>query len=69
MIKTISDKYVGNVGLMITEMIPIAGKILYGMWQSAELENQMTSVEWILEYTNRPQEAELKSFTSILINI
>jgi ATP-binding cassette subfamily C (CFTR/MRP) protein 4 len=39
----------------------MTGMFQFGMRQSAELENQMTSVERVIEYTNVPQEDPLES--------
>ncbi|CAL7941040.1 unnamed protein product [Xylocopa violacea] len=51
----------GSVGLAITQSIGLTGMFQWGMRQSTELENQMTSVERVLEYTNVESEPPLES--------
>ena len=51
-----SDNYGGDVGLAITQATGLTGMLQWGIRQIAELENQMTSVERVLEYTNIKKE-------------
>ncbi|KAH1013756.1 hypothetical protein HUJ04_002706 [Dendroctonus ponderosae] len=52
-----NETYGGNVGLAITQAMSLTGMFQWGMRQWSELENHMTSVERVVEYTDIEQEA------------
>ncbi|XP_045503254.1 probable multidrug resistance-associated protein lethal(2)03659 isoform X2 [Colias croceus] len=56
-----NEEYGGNVGLAITQAMGLTGMFQWGMRQSTELENQMTSVERIQEYSSIEPEPPLES--------
>ncbi|XP_023930136.1 multidrug resistance-associated protein 4 isoform X1 [Lingula anatina] len=51
----------GLVGLAVTYSMALMGMFQWGVRQSAEVENQMTSVERVLEYSRLTPEAPLES--------
>ncbi|XP_044268136.1 probable multidrug resistance-associated protein lethal(2)03659 isoform X2 [Tribolium madens] len=53
-----TEKYGGNVGLAITQSIALTGMLQRGIRQWSDLQNQMTSVERIFEYTQVPPEPD-----------
>lgn len=48
----------GNVGLAITQIIGLVGMTQWGIRQTSELENQMVSVERVLEYSELSSEEQ-----------
>ncbi|XP_046447926.1 ATP-binding cassette sub-family C member 4-like [Daphnia pulex] len=52
-----------EAGLAISSAMALTGMFQWGVRQSAEVENQMTSVERVIEYSKLPSEAALDSIT------
>lgn len=49
------------MGLAITQILAITGLVQWGMRQSAEISNQLVSVERVLEYTKLESEENLET--------
>lgn len=47
-----TDTFSGNVGLAISQSLILTGMVQYGIRQTTEALQQMTSVERILQYTD-----------------
>lgn len=66
----IIDTNGGYVGLVITQIIGLVGILQYFVVQSIMIENQMISVERVLEYTKCPQEEDNQRLSGLYnINI
>lgn len=57
------------MGLAITQAIGLTGMLQWGIRQMAEMENQMTSVERVLEYTAVQSEPPLETPPSKFHNL
>jgi ATP-binding cassette subfamily C (CFTR/MRP) protein 4 len=63
----LTEQFGGDVGLAITQVIGLTGMLQFGIRQSAEMENQMTAVERVLEYIEVEKETPLASSDSELL--
>lgn len=55
------DSVGANVGLAITQATNLIGICNWGLRQTAEMENQMTSVERVIEYATETSEGPLET--------
>lgn len=62
----VSETAGANVGLAITQILNLILMSQWGMRQTAELENSMTSVERVVEYIDLESEADTESETKEL---
>lgn len=53
-----SDSNKEYVGLIITQIMSIVSRVQWGVRQFAALENQMSSIQRVLEYKEIPQEVD-----------
>ncbi|KAH8407656.1 hypothetical protein KR222_009487, partial [Zaprionus bogoriensis] len=60
--------YSGDVGLAITQSMTLVIMCQWGMRQTAELENKMTSVERVLEYAKTPSEPPLETAKDLTLS-
>jgi hypothetical protein len=56
-----ADASGGNVGLAISQSLILNGMLQHGVRLTAEVVNQMTSVERVLEYTKIVKERDLET--------
>ena len=59
------DIHVGDAGLIILQSFQMSADLQWAMLQTAELENQLTSVERILEYSDLDQEPSFETQSEI----
>ncbi|XP_030562947.1 probable multidrug resistance-associated protein lethal(2)03659 [Drosophila novamexicana] len=59
------DYYSGDVGLAITQSMTLSIICQWGMGHTVELENQMTSVERVLEYVQLPPEPSYETEAAV----
>ena len=60
-VSSVSDVLGGDIGLAISLAMTMSVVFQFGVRQSVEVENQMISVERVLEYTKLEPEAPLEN--------
>jgi ATP-binding cassette subfamily C (CFTR/MRP) protein 4 len=65
----VTDTFGGNVGLAISQSLILNGMLQHGMRLTAEVVNQMTSVERVLEYTKVEKETDLETHPGKYFNL
>ena len=57
-----------EAGLAISSAMSLTGMLQFGIRTSVDLENKMTSVERVIEYSQTPSEAPLESKEGFSLN-